>query len=506
MKKTTKFLAVVASGVLLVSNVVAMASCGGNDGDSIKNTEIVTGDVNCVAYDGSNVTVTFYHTMGDALETILVKNIERFNKMYPNITIKQASKGDYPGLRDQITTEMQGNNTAPSIAYCYPDHVALYNKSKATLPLDDFINHTEVGLTQEQINDFVPAYYNEGKVYGDNKMYTLPMLKSTEVLYYNKTYFETNAAMFAEKGLDVETKNTPESVFDGLTWDQMEILCETIAASEKELGNKCIPLGYDSEANWFITMCEQYGSAYTDATMNNDQNSHFLFNNETNRNFVKRFREWYKKGYVTTEELNGGTYTSNLFKETDAKKSHTYMSIGSSAGATYQCPSKNKDGVTYPFEVGVTMIPQVDAANPKMISQGPSLCMFKKSNEQEMAAAWLFVKFLCTDVRLQASLSSNNGYTSAVQSVVNDPTYAGFLDLADGNAFLQATVIKQTIAMRDFYYVSPAFHGSSTARDDVGTLIQTCFSKDPSGSQTVDQFIEKSFADAVKKLAKRYDK
>ena len=81
-----------------------------------------------------------------------------------------------------------------------------------------------------------------------------------------------------------------------------------------------------------------------------------------------------------------------------------------------------------------------------------------------------------------------------------------FLECADGNAFLQATVIKQTIAMRDFYYVSPAFHGSSTARDDVGTLIQTCFSKDPSGSQTVDQFIEKSFADAVKKLAKRYDK
>lgn len=505
MKKTTKLLAVLASSVLLVSNVMAMASCGGSD-NSIKNTEIVTGDVNSVAYDGSKVTVTFYHTMGDALETILVRNIKRFNETYPNITIQQASQGDYPGVRDKITTEMQGSNTAPSIAYCYPDHVALYNKSKATLALDDFINHPEVGLTQEQINDFVPAYYDEGKVYGDGKMYTLPMLKSTEVLYYNKTYFENNAAMFAAKGLDVETKNTPESVFDGMTWTQMGQLCEIIAESEKQLGNKCIPLGYDSEANWFITMCEQYGSPYTDATMNNDQNSHFLFNNEQNRAFVETFREWYKKGYVTTEELNGGTYTSNLFKETDPKKQHTFMSIGSSAGASYQCPAKNSDGKTYPFEVGVTMIPQVDVENPKMISQGPSLCMFKKSNEQEMAAAWLFVKFLSTDISLQASLSSNNGYTSAVQSVIKDSTYSTFLSFADGNQFLQATCINQTIAMRDYYYVSPAFFGSSTARDDVGTLIQTCFSKDPSAGQTVSQFIAKSFEDAVKKLAKRYDK
>ena len=506
MKKTTKFLAVIASGVLLMSNVVAMASCGGNGGESIKNTEIVTGNVNSVAYDGSEVTVTFYHTMGDALETILVRNIKRFNDLYPNITIQQASKGDYPGLRDQITTEMQGSNTAPSIAYCYPDHVALYNKSDAVLTLDDFINHPEVGLTQDQINDFVPAYYNEGKVYGDGKMYTLPMLKSTEVLYYNKTYFETNAAMFASAGLDVETAVTPESVFDGMTWTQMGQICEIIAESEKALGNKCIPLGYDSEANWFITMCEQGQTPYTSATMNNDSNSHFLFNTPENRAFVETFRDWYKKGYVTTEELNGGTYTSNLFKETDAKKTHTYMSIGSSAGASYQCPSKNSDGKTYPFEVGVTMIPQVNLEKPKMISQGPSLCMFKKSNEQEMAAAWLFVKFLSMDIQLQASLSSNNGYSSAVQSVVNDPTYSMFLSFADGNEFLQATNIKKTIEMRDYYYVSDAFFGSSAARDDVGTLIQTCFSKDPAAGQTVAQFIEKSFTDTVSKLSKRYDR
>ena len=40
-------------------------------------------------------------------------------------------------------------------------------------------------LAEEQKADYVEAYYNEGTVYGDGLMYTLPFIKSTEVLYYN---------------------------------------------------------------------------------------------------------------------------------------------------------------------------------------------------------------------------------------------------------------------------------------------------------------------------------
>ncbi|MBE7077102.1 MAG: extracellular solute-binding protein [Clostridiales bacterium] len=489
MKKISKLLLSITTTALIAGNVMAMSSCsflpgaGGGNNDDYTNTKVVTGSVNSVAYDGSEVTISFYHTMGEALRTILDNHIVRFNELYPNIKVVHNSYGDYPGVRDQITTEMSGNGTAPSLAYCYPDHVALYNKSKAVLTLDDFINNTEVGFTQEQINDFVPAYYNEGKVYGDDKMYTLPVLKSTEVLYYNKTYFEKN-------NYQVPT-----------TWDDMETLLGTIATAEAAKGNKCIPLGYDSEANWFITMTEQLGTPYTAI----EGDSHFLFNTAENRAFVERFRGWYQNDWVTTEELNGGTYTSNLFKETDPKKLHTYMSIGSSAGAGYQCPTKNNDG-TYPFEVGIAMIPQSNPEDPKVISQGPSVCLFKKSNEQEMAAAWLFAKFLTTDIQLQGAMSLNNGYCSAVQSIMNNETYAKQIAKADGNARLQATVIKKTMEMRDYYYVSPAFHGSSAARDEVGLLIQTCFSKDPTGGQTVAQFIESEFAKSVSALSKRYDK
>jgi multiple sugar transport system substrate-binding protein len=293
-------------------------------------------------------------------------------------------------------------------------------------------------------------------------MYTLPMSKSTEVLYYNKTFFEAN-------GLTVPT-----------TWDELEAVCAKI----KEIDPNSIPLGYDSEANWFITMTEQYGSPYTSAT-----GDHFLFNNDTNKEFVKRFREWYKKGYLTTQEIYG-SYTSGLFVSTDEVKS--YMSIGSSAGATHQRP-KMVDGV-YPFDVGIATIPQVDASNPKVISQGPSLCIFQKANPQEVIASWLFVKFLTTTVEFQAEFAMASGYVPVLKSVGEHPVYADFIAKADGGNNIAALSAKVCVEQADAYYTSPAFNGSSTARDQVGLLLQKCL-VDP--SEDVDSMVDKAFKDAI---------
>ena len=320
-----------------------------------------------------------------------------------------------------------------------------------------------LGLTDAQIDDFIQGYYEEGQQFGDGKMYTLPLSKSTEVLYYNKTFFDAN-------GL------TPPT-----TWDEMEALCKKI----KEIDPNCIPLGYDSESNWFITMCEQYGSDYTSAT-----GEHFLFDNETNRDFVARFHDWYQKGYVTTQELSGA-YTSELFKAQEGTKS--YMSIGSSAGATHQRPDKVNDA--YPFEVAITTIPQVNPEEPKVISQGPSICIFKKDNPQEVVASWLFVKYLTTTVEFQAEFSMASGYVPVIKSVGDNEIYKSeFLDKANGGDYISALSAKVCLAQEAAYYTSPAFNGSSTARDQVGLLMQKCLS---TPATDVDAMIEKAFDDAV---------
>ena len=466
---------IVATLLLVAMLVSLLAACGTNNDATEPNTTTapqtteeptVQNVGNFVVpeggYDGSAVEIVFYNTMGANLSAVLETYIAEFNKLYPNITVVSTNVGNYDDCRDQISTELTVGNE-PNIAYCYPDHVAMYNLAKAVTTLDNLINHPELGLTDEQKADFIEGYYNEGKQFGDGLMYTMPLSKSTEVLYYNKTFFEAN-------NLTVPT-----------TWDEMEALCAQIKAIDPD----SIPLGYDSESNWFITMCEQQKSPYTSAT-----GDHFLFDNEQNHAFIKKFNSWYQKGYVTTQTLYGA-YTSGLFTTLEGVRS--YMSIGSSAGATYQRPAAGADG-SYPFDVGIATIPQVDAANPKVISQGPSLCIFQKDNAQEVIASWLFVKFLTTNVNFQAEFAMASGYVPVLKSVAENPVYAEFIANADGGKYISALSAKVCLEQQDAYYTSPAFNGSSEARDQAGKLLTKCLALT---GDNVDAAIAEAFEDAV---------
>ena len=444
-------------------------------------------------YDGSEVTITFYHTMGQNLRDVLDLYIVEFNKLYPNITIEHEQVGGYDDVRSQISTELTAGES-PNIAYCYPDHVAMYNAANAVQTLDGFIaSEVEVeredgtterlGLTDAQINDFIKGYYDEGKQFGDGKMYSMPFSKSTEVLYYNKTFF-------TEHNIPLPTHWFSTDENDKTS---MEAVCKLI----KSIDSKSIPLGYDSESNLFITMCEQLGSPYTSATGEN-----FLFNNATNKDFCKKFRTWYDNAWMTTQELYG-SYTSGLFVNQDASKPKSYMSIGSSAGATHQRPAKVDGGVFngYPFEVGIAPIPQVDANNKKVISQGPSVCIFQKENPQEVIASWLFVKYLTTSVEFQAEFSMASGYVPVLKSVGQNEAYADFLAKADGGNYISALSAKVCLDQEEAYYTSPAFNGSSTARDQVGGLIVKCL---PYTGSDVDAFIDQAFQAAIDECEYNY--
>ena len=417
-------------------------------------------------YDGSDVTIKFRHviTKDDQL-AILNDAIAEFNKTYPNIHVELENVGgSYNGILSSTKEELPAGNE-PNIAFCYMDHIADYNDlSGAVQVLDELIDHPTLGLTAEQKADFIPGYYKEGASFGDGKLYALPFYKSTEVLYYNKTFFDEN-------NLTVPT-----------TWDELEAVCARI----KEINPNSIPLGYDSEANWFITMTEQLGSDYTSAT-----EPHYLFNNDTNKDFIRKFNAWYNKGYVTTAGLYG-TYTSGLFVSNEEMRS--YMSIGSSAGATHQRPKADDNGV-YPFEVGIAPIPQVDAANPKAISQGPSVCIFAyKQPMQEILASWLLVKYLTTATTFQARFSIASGYMPAIKSVLENDEYKAYLDQADGGNMIAAQSVKGGMSITDAYFTSPVFHGSATARNQVNALLKACLGMKP---DELENQIDGAFEDAI---------
>ena len=516
-----KFLISLLLLVAMVFNIVAMTSCGDTSENYDDYRDKIADEGYLIpegGYDGSEVTITFYHTMSaDKLQPILDKHIKRFNEQYPNIHIDHKQIGGYNEVVDQIRTEITAGNQ-PNIAYCYPDHVAVYNKARAAVPLNNLIastiemtdaqgNKTFLGLTDEQKADFVDVYYNEGKVYDKRgTMYTMPLSKSTEALYYNKTFFEVCQRIYIEdyeldmQGnyvLDAEGNKKPNpnkgndiyNISVPKTWDDMEAVCRKI----KAIDPSAIPLGYDSESNWFITMCEQAGSDYTSL----DSKNHFTFNNKTNHAFVERFAGWFKEGLVTTQELFGA-YTSDLFKVVAAGEQKCYMVIGSTGGASYQEPPKDSNGVHY-FETGLASIPQLNPDEPKAISQGPALCIFKDENPQEVVASWLFVKFLTTDAQFQAEFSMKSGYATVTKSARELSLYKSWLDSANGQGKITASAVKHTMENEGSYYISHAFVGSSDARLQVGLIIQNVFAvaKGGASASELKATIEAEFKKAV---------
>lgn len=445
-----KLLKVMALGAIATTATLSLTSCGG--GDDAK-------------------TIVFYNTMGENLQTTLKTAIETFEAKYPGWKVESTQVGGYDEVRDAIIGDLQAG-TQPDLAYCYADHVAQYITTGTVVDMNKYINSKDtidteidgetvkvnVGYSAEEIADFVPGYYNEGLAtnyanyaaygYEANAMFTLPYVKSTEVLYYN---------IDALKGINYVDADGNVKVPQ--TWDELWDVCEQLLVKYPN----CTPLGYDSEANWFITMCEQNGWGYTNAS-----DPHFTFNNENTKAWLEDLNDKYEAGLFTTQEIYG-TYTSNLFtkwEDENGKQVGSALCIGSSGGASHQSSDD--------FEWGVAPIPGVKQAdgsiNNKAISQGPNLVMFETEGEgasEKELMTWMFVKEILEPTFL-CSFSMSSGYNPPRQSAFDIPAYETFLEDDENIIAVTAGVAK---TMNERFFTSPAFVGSSTARDQVGVAL-----------------------------------
>ena len=445
--------------VILMMTSSLLTACGGGATSESAGTE-----------DGLDYskTIIFYSTQGDALQTVTDNAIASFEAKYPGWEVEHIQPGGYDETKDRIVSDFQAASQ-PDLAYCYPDHVAQYLKTGKVVNLNKFINDPEIGFTAEEIADFVPGYYNEGyavnfanyEAYGleADSMITLPFVKSTELMYVNQTALDA-------LGLPVAT-----------TWDELWAQCEAIVAKYPT----ATPLGYDSESNWFITMCKQNGWGYTSA----DSSNHYLFKNAEAQAWLEQLSEYYNEGYITTQE-DYNAYTSALVTKGVEDGGLVYC-IGSSGGASHQDPGSK-------FKWSIAPIPGSKLADGSVdysvISQGPSIVMLKDGNgvvnsEEKQRMTWLFLKELM-DPTFQAAFSIASGYNPSRISTFEIEAYIEHMN----KGTITAKAAEVAKGLSDRFYTSPAFVGSSTAREQVGTALVFALT----GQKTAEQ----ALADAYK--------
>lgn len=441
-----------------------------------------------------NTTITFMHRNAQAASEMIDTFIEEFNEIpgNENITVvNNKYSGNYDQLRDQVISDM-GTGEYPDLIECYPDHVVRYMDFGKAVNLEPYIDNTNYGWSQTDKDDIVPAFLAEGEMYPIEGVYSLPLSKSTEAMFYNETVLFNPTLGEALHAIDPEVPATINAAYiNNLTWEHFfDHLAPAIMEHNESLpeGSKIIDttaehhgvLGYDSDANFFITLCEQYGYGYTD--VNTETGTGILnFNNANVRGLLKDLNEYANNHYLGTAGTIGD------YVNTQFVNNAFLFSVGSTAGYKYQ--QQNFDD-----QVGAAKIPHAESGALKIINQGPSAAILSHGDKDRELAAWKFYKFFAEKDQ-NIRWATLTGYLPVRQSVYTMEEYFAYSDetgKADASVDkLAARTATYCTTVSNVLYASPTFKGSSTARDQVGALMTNILKKplvDATDSWILEQF------------------
>ena len=412
------------------------------------------------------------------------KAISDFEALYPNITVNMRLYTDYGKIYNDVITNI-ATNTTPNVCITYPDHIATYMTGRNTVvPLDDLMADAKYGLSGSEVrfdspsqSEIVPEFLAECRIGGVT--YALPYMRSTEACYVNKTYVE-------KLGYELP---------DVLTWDFVWEVSE--AAMKKDAdgnflinGQKVmIPFIYKSTDNMMIQMLRQKGAGYS-----TDDGEILLFN-DTTKELLYTVAEHAKTRAFSTFKIS--SYPANFLNA-----GQCIFAVDSTAGATWMGTDAPLLDISadklVEFETAVRTVPQFDTANQKMISQGPSVCVFNKEDSGEVLASWLFTQYLLTN-DVQIAYSGTEGYVPVTTKAQQDAGYLDYLSRkGEDNKEHYSVKIEAAellIAHTGDTFTTPVFNGSTSLRDAAGQLIENTAKSVRRGDTVDEAYMEKLFSD-----------
>ncbi len=415
---------------------------------------------------------------------IYKKAIADFQELYPNIKVNYRPYTDYGRIYNDVITNI-ATGTTPNVCITYPDHIATYlSGDNVVVPLDGLFKDEKYGLggsellfDSPQISEIIPQFLSECTIGGVH--YAIPYMRSSEACYVNKTYVEKLGYTLPEK----------------LTWDFIWEVSEAATAKDADgnfvvNGQKVmIPFIYKSTDNMMIQMLRQKDAGYS------TQSGEILLFNDTTKGLLENIAVHAKSGAFSTFKIS--SYPANFLNA-----GQCIFAVDSTAGATWMGTNAPlldiSEDKLVEFETAVMTIPQFDTENPKMISQGPSVCVFNKEDPQEVLASWLFAQYLLTN-DVQIAYSCTEGYVPVTSKAQDSEEYKDYLSrCGEDNDHYYDVKIKAARLLLDNVnntFVTPVFNGSASLRDAAGQLIENTV-KSVRRKETVDdKYFEKLYND-----------
>lgn len=481
MKRIKKFVSTLIVMSLGLCTVLCLSGCHGTKG--LAAFEIPE------EFDTSrNYEVTFWAKNDtNKVQTNVYKNaIAEFEKLYPNITVNMRLYTDYGKIYNDVITNIS-TNTTPNVCITYPDHIATYMTGiNIMVPLDDLMVNSKYGLGGAEVkfdsprkDEIVPDFLDECAF--KEHYYALPYMRSTEACYINKDMVEA-------LGYEV-----PDILTWDFVWEVSEKAMEKDSSGNYKVNgqNVLIPFIYKSTDNMMISMMFQKGAEYS------DEEGHVYMFNDDAKDILLSVAPHAKSGAFSTFKIS--SYPGNFLNA-----GQCIFAVDSTAGATWMgsdAPLSDicMDDITQ-FETVVRPIPQYDPANPKMISQGPSVCIFNKEDPQEVLASWLFTQYLLTN-EVQIGYSQTEGYVPVTLKAQNSPEYLDYLSRSgeDNDTYysIKIDAAKLLLANTSNTFTAPVFNGSASLRNASEQMIENVTKAERRGTHVDEAFVEKTFKDVI---------
>ena len=346
-------------------------------------------------------TITVWHVYGGQTDSPLNDLIAQFNQTVGKergINVQVTSVSNTNTIHEAVLASANGEPGSSEL----PDLFISYPKTVLALPDDSILVDYRDYFSEEELAAFIPAFREEGMIGGRQAI--LPLAKSTEVLFVNRTLFDRWAVQSGAS-------------YDNLTtWEGVYALAEQYAADT----GKCFFI-HDYHFNYFQVGVESLGEDFFQ-----DDGVRF------GPGFERAWEPYARAG------LTGGLWLYDGYATEPLRTGDAVVSVASSASVLYY-----SDTVTYPDntseKVTITSMPcPVFEGGDKLVMQrGVGMCTVKSTPEREQAAV-TFLKWL-TEPACNTRFAVSAGYMPTTQEAfdvylpqeiqsLTDPKYTALYD------------------------------------------------------------------------------
>ncbi len=371
------------------------------------------------------VTVTIWHVYGKADDSPFNDLIDEFNETVgkeKNIRVEVTSVTDTNNIHEKVLAAAEGEAGAEEL----PDMFVSYPKTVLAMPDSSVLVNYRDYFSNDEISKFVSEFMQEGMI--DGRQLVLPVAKSTEILFINKTAFDRFAKATGVKLSDLFT-------WEGLFKTARKYVQWQDRKTPDQKGDAKPFLAHDSYFDYFQVGVTSLGGSF--------------FNSDgTAISYSPLFdRVW--KSYAEAA-AEGGVWLGSGYASQAMKTGDAVAVIASSASVRYFSNTVTyADNSSEQISIISLPCPSFIGGEKLAMQRGAGICTVKSTPQREKACV-TFLKWL-TETERNVQFATSLGYMPVKQDAFSSYLPQAISELTDPMYISMYQAFMQTKAEYKFY-------------------------------------------------------